>query len=88
MIIYLMETNAGNDVVFYQDGMAKITNCASTGMLDGKIDICADDAAEKLKKYFSEISDDLNGFWEMPGDEIEFNPDEISDADLTVVFSS
>lgn len=87
MKIYLMKTNAGNEVVFYQDGMAKITDCAPTGMLAGTVDIVSDNAAEELKKYFSDISGDLNGFWEMPGDEIEFNPDKI-DADLTEVFSS
>lgn len=67
MKIYLIKTNAGNEIVMTENDEVKVTDCAPTGMLGGKIDITSSnpDVVSDLKKYFNEISKDLNGFYEM-----------------------
>ena len=85
--IYFVEGNADNMVVFTNGIGAKVTNCAPSGKLD-IVDLYADDAAEQLRKYFSELAEagEINSYNELysPNGEIEY-PDiepELENAEL------
>ncbi len=67
MKIYLMKADSGNKVIFYEVGYAKSKNCEPSGKLGGLVDICAADAAEKLKKYFAYIGGRLEAACKIVG---------------------
>lgn len=86
MTVYLLETEAANDVVFCQDGMAKIMGFAPSGMLAGVVDLYGDNVVEELKKYFSQNAGTADEFWSMVDDEIEFDLIK-NDGELTTVYN-
>lgn len=86
MTVYLLETDAENDVVFYQDGMAKIMDFAPSGMLAGVVDLYGDNVVEELKKYFSQNAGTAEDFWSMVDDEIKFDLIK-DDGELTIVYN-
>lgn len=65
MKIFLMDTNANRQLLFVQGGRAK---AEPKPVVDG-IDINAEDAEEKLRRYFAGAFDRgvLNAFDDMPG---------------------
>lgn len=58
MKIYLLKTLAGNNIVFEENGMAKIKDYAPDGKIDG-VDIYGENAIEELRQYFASIADEL-----------------------------
>ena len=65
MKIFIMDTNAGRQLLFVQGSRAK----AEPNPAVGGIDINADQAGEKLRQYFADAFGRgvLNSFDEMPG---------------------
>lgn len=65
MKIFLIDTNAGRQLLFVQGSRAK----AEPNPAVGGIDINAEDAEEKLRRYFASAFDRgvLNAFDDMPG---------------------
>ena len=86
MKAYFVKTNGNNLVVMAEGRNAKIYDAAPSGIYAG-IDLCAEDAADQLRKSFRELdeADELNGFDELNGEEVEIGHDlfnELSEADL------
>lgn len=59
MKIYLMKTNAYNEIVFESNGMAKITESAPSGRFEG-IDLYGENTVEELEKWFADNADDID----------------------------
>lgn len=59
MNIYLLKTNAYNEIVFESNGTAKITESAPSGKFEG-IDLYGESAVEELKDWFANNADDID----------------------------
>ena len=86
MKVYFLKTNSNNLVIATEGRNAKIFDNAPSGIYAG-IDLYAEDAADQLRKSFRELdeADELNGFDELNGEEVEIGHDlfnELSEADL------
>ena len=86
MKVYFLKTNSNNLVIATEGRNAKIFDGAPSGIYAG-IDLYAEDAADQLRKSFRELdeADELNGFDELNGEEVEIGHDlfnELSEADL------
>ena len=86
MKAYFLESNGCNFVIITNGIGAKVYNGAPDGRYDG-IDIYAENAAEELRKSFSELEEagELSSYWELYSDnEVEY-PDiepELENAEL------
>lgn len=91
MKIYLTKTNDYNCIIFAEGTEYIMRGCESDGMLDGVLNIYADNAADQLRAYFQNLdnSGELNDFDEMPGEREEISHEIIGIlADSEIVFSS
>ena len=91
MKIYLVKTNDYNCIIFTEGAEYIVKGSESDGILDGAIDIYADDAADQLRAYFQNLDDngELNDFDEMPGEREEISHEIIGIlADSEIIFSS
>ena len=91
MKIYLTKTNDYNCIIFAEGTEYIVKGCESDGMLDGVINIYADNATDQLRAYFQKLdnSGELNDFDEMPGEREEISHEIIGIlADSEIVFSS
>lgn len=89
MKIYFKRTNGNNLVIVAEGRNAKIYDAAPSGFYDG-VDLYADDAADQLRKKFTELdeADELSDFDDLGGEEIRIGHDLFAElADSELVFS-
>ena len=91
MKIYFERTNGNNLVIAAEGRSAKIYDAAPSGIYAG-VDLYAEDAADQLRKKFTELdeADELSDFDDLGGEEIRIGHDlfTVLACDAELVFSS
>lgn len=68
--VYLLETNAYNEVVFVRGRKAKIIDSAPSGKFDGVVDLYSRNTVPELRRYCKSTL--FNYYDEIEGDEFNF----------------